>query len=70
MKELQLTDNPGYQAAESDKGDVYIDRQAARYICPITGLEMSGKYKYVLVEYFWYITATYIFVDIYLEERF
>jgi hypothetical protein len=47
VKELQLTSNPAYKKPLSDKGDAYIDKQAAEYICPISGLEMSGKYKFV-----------------------
>ena len=44
--ELKLTTNPGYKP--SDKADGYNDVQAAQYVCPITGLEMSGRYRFVL----------------------
>lgn len=43
--ELKLTVNPGYKP--SDKADGYNDVQAAQYICPVTGLEMSGRYRCV-----------------------
>ena len=46
VHELNLTDNPGYERDQADLGDVYIDHQAAQYICPVTGLEMSGKYRW------------------------
>ena len=43
--ELKLTVNPGYKP--SDKADQYNDVQAAQYVCPVTGLEMSGRYRWV-----------------------
>lgn len=43
--ELKLTVNPGYKP--SDKADGYNDVQAAQYVCPVTGLEMSGRYRYI-----------------------
>lgn len=43
--ELKLTVNPGYKP--SDKADGYNDVQAAQYVCPVTGLEMSGRYRWV-----------------------
>ena len=43
--ELKLTLNPGYKP--SDKADGYNDVQAAQYVCPVTGLEMSGRYRCV-----------------------
>ena len=43
--ELKLTVNPGYKP--SDKADSYNDVQAAKYVCPVTGLEMSGRYRWV-----------------------
>ena len=38
---LQLTLNPSYKP--SGKADAYNDVQAAQYVCPVTGLEMSGR---------------------------
>ena len=43
---LQLTVNPSYKP--SGKADTYNDTQAAEYACPVTGLEMSGRYRYEL----------------------
>lgn len=42
---LQLTLNPSYKP--SGKADAYNDVQAAQYVCPVTGLEMSGRYRWV-----------------------
>jgi hypothetical protein len=49
IKELNFTDNPGFHSPKDHKGDsgAYIDRQNAQYICPVTGLEMSGKYRFI-----------------------
>lgn len=44
--ELNLTENPGYQRRDADKGDEYVDLRASRFICPIVGLEMNGKYRF------------------------
>lgn len=41
--ELKLTPNPGYKP--SNKADAYNDVQAAEFVCPVSGLEMSGRYK-------------------------
>jgi hypothetical protein len=46
VKELQLTDNPAFKANHSDLGNEYLDVYASPYICPMTGLEMNGKYKF------------------------
>ncbi|KAK6623963.1 hypothetical protein RUM44_010819 [Polyplax serrata] len=48
VKELNLTDNPAYRDKDT-KGDGYNDL-VSPYICPVIGLEMNGKYKFV---YFW-----------------
>lgn len=42
---LQLTVNPSYR--HSGKADTYNDTQTAQYACPVAGLEMSGRYRYV-----------------------
>lgn len=44
--ELNLTENPTYRRKDADKGDEYVDHRASRFICPIVGLEMNGKYKF------------------------
>lgn len=48
IKDLKLTENPSYKR-EDEKGDNHVDHQAAPYICPISGLEMSGKFKFCLI---------------------
>ncbi|CAG2054017.1 unnamed protein product, partial [Timema podura] len=48
VKDLQLTNNPSFKPS-AEKGDAYIDRQTSPYICPVIGLEMNGKFKFVFV---------------------
>ena len=45
--ELQLTPNPSYKP--SDKADTYNDVQSSEYICPVTGLEMSGHHRFTFI---------------------
>ncbi|KAK2155940.1 hypothetical protein LSH36_226g02002 [Paralvinella palmiformis] len=45
VKTLELTINPAYKATDGEKGGVYIDTNMAPYICPVSGLEMNGKYR-------------------------
>lgn len=45
MKTLRLTNNPAYQTNEKKEGE--LDNQTAPYICPVIGLEMSGKFRFV-----------------------
>ena len=45
VRELQLTENPDYMGTSDKKGDTSVDRRPAEFICPVTGIEMSGKYK-------------------------
>ncbi|KAK4303955.1 hypothetical protein Pmani_024080 [Petrolisthes manimaculis] len=49
IRELRLTPTPGYTDEGAQKGDAYTDHQAARYVCPVTSLEMNGKYRFVFV---------------------
>ncbi|KAG7159081.1 replication termination factor 2-like [Homarus americanus] len=49
IKELNLTPNPGYIHEGANKGDAYTDHQAAEFICPVTSLEMNGKYHFSFV---------------------
>lgn len=44
--ELKPTENPGYKRRDADKGDEYVDLRASRFICPVVGLEMNGKYRF------------------------
>ena len=45
IKELQLTENASFKKGKAEKGDGYIDHAVGQYICPVTGLEMSGTFK-------------------------
>ena len=51
VKELQLADNPAYdrksKGGSSVGGEGFIDRKVPPYICPVTGLEMNGRFKFV-----------------------
>lgn len=48
VKELKLTENPAFetQLSKGEKADAYQDFQASRYICPVVGIEMNGRYKF------------------------
>lgn len=48
VKDLNLTPNPAYESS-AEKGDSYVDRQNAPFICPVIGLEMSGKFKFCFI---------------------
>merc|ERR1712176_650889 len=43
--ELQLTDNAAYKS--EIHADLYIDHYSAPYVCPVIGLEMSGRYRFI-----------------------
>merc|ERR1712025_108788 len=49
--ELQLTSNPAYtdgSRRQDAVGDgMYVDRLVSPWICPVTGLEMNGRFKFV-----------------------
>jgi len=51
VRELQLTDNPAYdrktKEGSSVGGEGFLDRKIAPYICPVSGLEMSGRFKFI-----------------------
>jgi len=47
VKELNLTLNRAIPKKTPHEGDRYIDMSTSRYVCPVTGLEMSGQYKFV-----------------------
>ncbi|XP_078491328.1 replication termination factor 2-like [Ciona intestinalis] len=42
---LVLTKNPSWDN-KAEKGDSYIDTNAAKYICPVAGVEMNGRYSF------------------------
>lgn len=48
LKELNLTPNPVFKDG-AEKGDGYVDRQSAPYICPVIGIEMNGKFKFSFI---------------------
>ena len=50
---MELTDNPAFKRDQRGKdasvGDGgYNDRLTSPYVCPIAGLEMNGKFKFVV----------------------
>ena len=45
--QLRLTPNPSYKLIM--KGDSYNDVQSAQYVCPVSGLEMSGIYRFAFL---------------------
>ncbi|XP_036329212.1 replication termination factor 2-like [Rhagoletis pomonella] len=45
IKSLNLTPNPAY--TDEDKTEGLLDTRHARYICKLSGLEMSGKFRFV-----------------------
>lgn len=48
VKDLKLTKNPEYKTDE-DKKEGSLDHRASPYICPVLGLEMNGKFRFVAV---------------------
>uniref|UniRef100_A0A1Y1L8M5 Replication termination factor 2 n=1 Tax=Photinus pyralis TaxID=7054 RepID=A0A1Y1L8M5_PHOPY len=46
VKNLNLTPNPEYKSKD-EKKEGGVDTRSAPYICPVTGLEMTGKYRFV-----------------------
>ncbi|CAH0558727.1 unnamed protein product [Brassicogethes aeneus] len=46
VKDLNLTPNPEFNADERKKEGA-IDHRAVPYICPVLGLEMNGKHRFV-----------------------
>ena len=49
VKELQLTENPAFKANHNDLGNEYLDVYSSPFICPLTGLEMNGTYKFCAI---------------------
>ncbi|XP_013392986.1 protein RTF2 homolog [Lingula anatina] len=46
VRELKLTENPAFTKEVAEKGNAYIDMQLSKYICPVVGLEMNGRYNF------------------------
>ncbi|CAF2517584.1 unnamed protein product [Rotaria sp. Silwood2] len=49
IKELQLTENSAFKSNHNDLGNEYLDVYSSPFICPLTGLEMNGKYKFCAI---------------------
>ncbi|XP_030389572.1 replication termination factor 2 [Gopherus evgoodei] len=50
VTELNLADNPAWKGDKGNtKGDKYDDIQCARFICPVVGLEMNGRHRFVFL---------------------
>lgn len=45
VKDLKLTPNPAFK--EEDKKEGALDSRSVPYICPVIGLEMSGKFRFI-----------------------
>ncbi|XP_030754019.1 replication termination factor 2-like [Sitophilus oryzae] len=48
VQDVNLTKNPEYKN-EDDKKEGSVDHRASPYICPVLGLEMDGKFRFVAV---------------------
>lgn len=48
IRDLHLTPNPSFKA-DAEKGDGYIDRATSPYICPLTGLEVTGRFRFAFL---------------------
>lgn len=51
VKELNLTTNPGFVNSSDKKSNdqSFLDLNQSRWICPITGLEMNGIYRFFYI---------------------
>jgi len=47
IRELQLTANPAFNGQNPSVGDGYVDQLVSPWICPVTGLEMNGRFRFV-----------------------
>lgn len=47
VRDLRLTPNPSFKAAAEKAG--YVDRATSPYICPLTGLEVTGRFRFVFL---------------------
>jgi hypothetical protein len=47
VKELSLTDNPAWiELVRGETGDSYIDENKSKWICPVAGMEMNGRFRF------------------------
>jgi len=47
VKELILTPNPGFRGEVTEVGGEFVDLNQSRWICPVSGVEMNGNYKFL-----------------------
>lgn len=47
VTELKLTPNPSYEPSE--KASAASNGRTARFVCPVSGLEMSGRHRFVFL---------------------
>lgn len=47
VRDLRLTPNPSFKAGAEKAG--YVDRATSPYICPLTGLEVTGRFRFVFL---------------------
>ena len=46
VKELNLTPNPSFDINKQENGDESSALSKSQWICPLSGLEMNGSYKF------------------------
>jgi hypothetical protein len=50
VKTLTFTENPAWlESSTVEKGDGYIDMLKSRWICPVGGQEMNGRFRFVFI---------------------
>ncbi|XP_057308326.1 replication termination factor 2-like [Hydractinia symbiolongicarpus] len=49
VKQLNLTENNSFAKRSSELADQYYDTHTSKYVCPVVGLEMNGKYKFCAI---------------------
>ncbi|KAK3908618.1 Replication termination factor 2 [Frankliniella fusca] len=47
VRDLRLTPNPSFKSGAEKAG--YVDRATSPYICPLTGLEVTGRFRFVFL---------------------
>ena len=49
LKNYKLTENSSFNSNHNDLGTEYLDVYSSPFTCPLTGLEMNGKYKFCAI---------------------
>jgi len=49
IKEIQLKENQSFKPNNNDLGTEYLDVYSSPFICPISFVEMNGKYKFCAI---------------------